>query len=240
MAREGIGVGSDGGACECCSAAAVDARPTLDISIETAAKRVLLADDDPVFCMITKKALTDWGYEVDVYHDGSRAWCAAQAEDAPHLFVLDWMMPGLDGEELCRRIRAARKSSPTYILMLTGRGAKADIVAGLRAGADDYLQKPADREELHARFRNAERIVELQLSLAKRIRELEGALEKVKQLQRLLPICAYCKKVRRDNNYWQQVEAYLSSFVDVRFSHGICPDCYDRIVEPQLRELEES
>src|SRR5438552_16151623 len=113
--------------------------------------------------------------------------------------------------------------------MRTGRGERSDIIAGLQAGADDYRQKPADREELRARIRNAERIIELQLSLAKRIKELENALLRVNQLQGLLPICAYCKKVRRDNNYWQQVEAYIASYVDVRFSHGICPDCYENI-----------
>jgi PleD family two-component response regulator len=225
-------------ACDASQPEAIDHGPTLDISIERASRRVLLADDDRVQCLILKRVLNEWGYSVDVYHDGTSAWSASQADDAPYIFVLDWMMPGLDGDELCRRVRSARKSSPTYILMLTGRGSKEDILAGLQAGADDYLQKPADRDELRARIRNGERIIELQLSLAKRIQELEGALEKVKQLQGLLPICAYCKKVRRDNNYWQQVEAYLSMYVDVRFSHGICPDCYESIVEPQLRELE--
>lgn len=211
---------------------------TRDLMIEREAKRVLLADDDPVQVLTLKKALTRWGFVVEVHRDGKKAWEAAQREDAPSLLVLDWTMPGLNGDEICRRIRALRTSKPTYILMLTGRRDKEDIIAGLHAGADDYLQKPANREELRARIRNASRTIELQLSLAKRVFELEAALSKVKQLQGLLPICAYCKKIRSDNNYWQQVESYLSSFSDVRFSHGICPDCYERIVEPQLRKYE--
>lgn len=203
-------------------------------------RRVLLADDDPVQCLILQKALEAWGFWVEVHQDGMAAWEASKRADAPHLYVLDWMMPGLDGEELCRRLRQQRRGNATYILMLTGRTELGDRIAGLEAGADDYLHKPADREELRARMRNATRIVQLQIQLANRVAELELALAKVKQLQGLLPICAYCKSIRQDDNYWLQVEAYLSTYSDVRFSHGICPSCFDSIVEPQLQEYEEA
>src|SRR5207249_755847 len=114
------------------------------------------------------------------------------------------------------------------------RGHRDDVVTGLESGADDYLTKPVDRAELRARLQAGRRVVELQASLAARVRELESALARVKQLQRLLPICCYCKKVRGDENYWQQVESYLAEHADMRFSHGICPECYEAVVRPQF------
>lgn len=201
-------------------------------------RRILLADDDPVYSMVLRNALGKWGYDVEHYKDGNAAWDAMQAPDAPNVLIVDWVMPGLDGIELCRRVRALGRREPIYILMLTGRDERDDIVAGLEAGADDYLSKPAHREELRVRIMNGIRTVELQLELARRICELETALASVKQLQGLIPICAYCKKVRSDENFWLQVEAYLARHSDLRFSHGICPDCYDSIIEPQLRDLE--
>jgi CheY-like chemotaxis protein len=182
-------------------------------------------------------ALTKWGYEVVLTRDGAEAWEMLQREDAPQLAILDWMMPYLDGLEVCRRARAASQPKPTYIILLTARGGREDIVAGLQAGADDYITKPFDREELQARVQVGMRIVTLQMSLAERVRELELALANVKQLQGLLPICSYCKKIRDDQNYWQQVEGYLSEHSSVEFSHSICPDCYEHIVKPELETL---
>jgi CheY-like chemotaxis protein len=122
--------------------------------------------------------------------------------------------------------------------MLTAKNEKEDVVAGLCAGADDYITKPFNRQELHARIKVGIRIADLQKSVADRVVELELALSRVKQLQGLLPICSYCKKVRDDQNYWQQVDSYISKHSEVAFSHGICPDCYDHLVEPQLQKLE--
>ena len=155
---------------------------------------------------------------------------------APRLAVLDWVMPGVDGAEINRRLRQRLTPTPPYVLLLTGRDGKADVVAGLQAGANDYVTKPFDREELRARIKVGRTVVELQQALADRIRELEDALSRVKQLQGLLPICCYCKKVRDDHNYWQQVEHYLAHHGDLRFSHSICPDCMRDVVGPQLRE----
>jgi phosphoserine phosphatase RsbU/P len=201
-------------------------------------ERVLVADDDPTHRLLLRNMLAKWGFDVELHGDGESAWEAMQRADAPHLLIVDWMMPGIDGLELCRRVRTIPTTQPTYIIMLTGRDEREDIVVGLLAGADDYLSKPAHRDELHARIRNGVRIIELQLKLARKIHELESALARVNQLQGLLPICAYCKKVRSDGNYWQQVEAYFATHSDVRFSHGICPGCYETIVEPELEALE--
>jgi response regulator RpfG family c-di-GMP phosphodiesterase len=108
------------------------------------------------------------------------------------------------------------------------------VVAGLDSGADDYVIKPFDAEELQSRVRVGQRVLDLQRRLADRVRELETALTQVKQLKGLLPICAYCKMVRDDRDYWQQVEEYLCTHTDVQFSHGICPTCWKDIVEPSL------
>ena len=112
-----------------------------------------------------------------------------------------------------------------------------DVLAGLRAGADDYISKPSNVEELQARVAIGVRIIELQKSLVDRVREMEGALREVKQLQGILPICAYCQKIRDDQNYWQRVEQYISEHTDAHFSHSVCPECYAQVVQPQLDEL---
>jgi DNA-binding response OmpR family regulator len=197
--------------------------------------RVLIADDEPVPRRILEAALTGWGHEVVATRDGPEAWEALRAPGAPKLAVLDWVMPGMDGVEVCRRLRQLPTQEPTYLIMLTGRGARQDVVAGLRAGANDYVTKPFDNEELQARVRVGQNVVELQARLAARLSELEGALSRVRRLQGLLPICCYCKKIRDDQNYWEQVETYLLDRSEVQFSHSICPDCLDR----ETRALDE-
>jgi phosphoserine phosphatase RsbU/P len=191
--------------------------------------RVLIAEDNLTARHALEIHLGQWGYEVVSTSDGVEAWDVFQSPPAPRLAILDWMMPQMDGLEVCRRVRSLATAEPPYIILLTARGHPEDIVAGLESGADDYLTKPVDRGELRARLQAGRRVVELQASLAARVRELEAALGRVKRLQHLLPICCYCKKVRNDENYWQQVEAYLCEHGDVQFSHGICPDCYEKV-----------
>jgi response regulator RpfG family c-di-GMP phosphodiesterase len=123
---------------------------------------------------------------------------------------------------------------PPYLILLTARARKEDVVTGLESGADDYVTKPFDRSELLSRVRTGERIVGLQANLAQRVRELEEALAQVNRLQGLLPICSYCKKVRDDGNYWHEVERYIADHADVHFSHGICPNCWYDVVAPEL------
>lgn len=196
--------------------------------------KVLIAEDDEVSRRVLEAFLSRWGFEVIATPDGAEAWRALQQPDAPHLIILDWMMPGVGGVELCRRVREGGHPSPAYIILLTARTSREDIVSGLESGADDYVTKPFHNEELRARVGGGARIVELQTSLAQRVRELEEALTRVQLLQGLLPICSYCKKIRNDQNYWQQVEAYISEHSGAVFSHGICPDCFERVVKPQL------
>jgi len=198
--------------------------------------RILIAEDDPVSRRVLEITLLRWGHELTVTCDGTQAWEALRSEDAPSLAVLDWMMPGMDGVEVCRMARRTPAPTPPYIILLTAKGGKEDIVAGIEAGANDYVTKPFNRDELRVRVDVGVRMVELQRSLAERVRELEAALAQVKQLQGIIPICSYCKKIRDDQNYWQRVESYISQHSEARFSHGICPDCYERVAQTQLEE----
>jgi DNA-binding response OmpR family regulator len=139
--------------------------------------------------------------------------------------LLDWMLPEMDGLDVCRRIRTTPAGRTLYLILLTTRNKKEDVIAGLDSGADDFITKPFDREELRARLRAGRRIVELQASLAQRVVELETAAARIKQLDGLLPMCSWCRKVRDDQNYWQAVEQYVASHSEVQFTHGICPTC---------------
>ncbi len=199
--------------------------------------KILIAEDDPVSRHVLAITLVKSGHEVVVASDGKEAWEALCGADAPPLAILDWMMPGTDGIEICRKLREADCATPTYIILLTAKSHREDIVAGLQAGANDYVTKPFERGELLARVQVGERVLELQRSLADRVRELEEALSRVRQLQGMLPICCYCKKIRDDQNYWQRVETYISQHSEAKFSHGICPDCYVEHAEPEMEKF---
>ena len=192
--------------------------------------RVLVADDEPTGATILARSLERWGLEVVVAHDGEEAWRIIDQDGGIAMAILDWMMPGADGPELCRRIRQDERHAHMHVILLTTRDSHADVVAGLDAGADDYLIKPFNPEELRARVHVGIRVLTLQDRLADRVAELQAALSKVKQLSGLLPICSYCKRIRGDENYWQKVESYLSEHTDAKFSHGICPQCYKTVL----------
>jgi phosphoserine phosphatase RsbU/P len=200
--------------------------------------RVLIAEDDAVSRHLLELALRRWGYDPVLAPDGSAALLAVESEPDLRLVLLDVMMPGTDGLEVCRGLRARPRGPHYYVIMLTARAAKDDVIEGLRAGADDYLAKPFDPEELRARLNVGARVVGLQRSLAERVAELEAAnlrleeaLGRVRQLQDLIPICSYCRRVRDDQNYWQQVEGYITAQTGASFSHGVCPDCYQNVSE---------
>ena len=199
--------------------------------------RVLIAEDDAVSRHLLEATLHKWGYEVVVTTDGLEALEVLRRPDAPSLASLDWMMPGMDGAEVCLRARELSAGRLIYIILLTAKGRKEDVVEGLTAGADDYIIKPFDRSEMKARMNAGERILRLQAELGARVKELELALANVKLLQGLLPICCYCKKIRNDQNYWQQVDTYIADHSEAQFTHGICPECRDKIVKPELERL---
>jgi DNA-binding response OmpR family regulator len=188
-----------------------------------------VADDEPGIRRLLQTTLTAASYEVVQAPNGDEALRHLQADDGPDIAVLDWMMPGLAGPEICRRCRERPRPVAPYLILVTARGRMADIVAGLEAGADDYLIKPFDLEELRARVAVGARVVRLQQDLVQRVRELEDALGREQRLQGLLPICSYCKKIRNDQNYWQRVETYIVEHSGAQFTHSICPDCHERV-----------
>lgn len=204
---------------------------------------ILIAEDDPVSCRILERTLAGWGHDVSIATDGRMAWDILKGADSPPLAILDIMMPEMDGREVCRKVRQLSSAIPPYLILLTAMSAKDNVVEGIQSGANDYLTKPFHREELKVRVEVGMQMLELQRVLANRVKELEEALSQVKQLQGLLPICSYCKKVRDDQNYWEKVDTYISDRIDVRFSHGICPECLDRVTseaKARKQELAES
>jgi diguanylate cyclase (GGDEF)-like protein len=135
----------------------------------------VVADDDRIATAILQRSLERWGVDVTVVHDGEAAWQVLSGGVTPDLAIVDWMMPGIDGIELCRRIRADPALASLYVLLLTGRGTRIDLIAGLDAGADDYMVKPIDAEELRARVNVGTRVVTLQRRLTERVSELQLA-----------------------------------------------------------------
>ena len=196
-------------------------------------KHILVVDDEIGALTLIGIMLERGGFGVLKAKDAKSALSVLD-QNTPDMIILDVMMPGMDGTEVCRKVRELPGREPPYIILLTTRHLKEDVVAGLDSGADDYVIKPFDRQELRSRLRVAERIVGLQGTLAERVRELETALAQVRQLKGLLPICSYCKKIRDDDNYWHQVDAYISIHSDINFSHSICPTCWKEKVEPDI------
>jgi len=201
--------------------------------------RILIAEDDAISRRMLEITLGKWEYEVLVTENGIEALKVLESPSAPALAILDVMMPGIDGLEVCRRIRSRSTQTPPFIILLTAKDRKEDVIDGIEAGANDYLTKPFNREELRVRLRVGSKMVELQRQLADRVAELEDAAEQIKQLQGILSICSYCKNIQSGENDWEKVEGYISEHTEAQFSHSICPDCYDRILQPQLDKRKE-
>jgi DNA-binding response OmpR family regulator len=200
--------------------------------------RILIAYDDPIAIRLLEHAIHKWGgYDVVPVRSGNAAWDVLQGSDPPSLAILDWIMPGLDGLEICRKVRGLPRLYGMYLILVTGKESRDDRLAGLRAGANDYITKPIDFAELEARVHVATHVIKLQLQLTARVQELESTLARVKRLERLLPICMYCKRIRDEQNSWHQIESYISSHSDAEFSHGVCAECYEQICMPQLNAL---
>lgn len=202
--------------------------------------RILIAEDDATSRLVLESLLKRWGYEVISTPDGNQAWTALQAKDAPRFAILDWMMPGMDGAEVCRKVRETERDCSTYIILLTALGRKEDIITGLEAGADDYVTKPFDMQELHARIKVGQRIIELQSTLSNRILELQDAMTHIKTLQGILPICMHCHKISDSHESWLKLEEYVEGHSDAQFSHGLCPECLEKYYPETDEETNES
>ena len=185
--------------------------------------KILAVEDDAVARAVLRQALRYLRHECIEASDGEGAWELLQ-KDPVRVVVSDWMMPRVDGLELCRRIRGQVGHEYVYFILLTGRDAtEENRTAAADAGVDDFLTKPLDRIELWTRLRVAERILRY--------------TTQVRQLEEMMPICSYCKKIRADQDYWQQLEGYISERTGSDFSHSVCPDCYERVMIPQLTRL---
>jgi CheY-like chemotaxis protein len=187
--------------------------------------RVLAVEDDPVARRVLRQALANLGHEVLEAEDGEGALDVLAREDIP-VVVSDWVMPRRDGLRLCEAIRARPHEDYIYFILLTAQTASFDNQReAADAGVDDFLTKPLDVNELWMRLRVAERIL--------------AYLSQVRSLEAIIPMCSYCKKVRDDQNYWQQVESYLNQHTGADISHSVCPECYQRVVLPELEKLKE-
>lgn len=185
--------------------------------------KILIAEDNFISRKLLTTTLEQFGHEVVSYTNGQDAWEAYDREPV-RVVVSDWLMPGLDGLGFCRKVRERSLTDYTYFILLTANvQGKETYSEAMQAGIDDFLSKPLDREQIWMRLRVAERIL--------------GYTTEISQLKDMMPICSYCKKVRDDNNYWQQVETYISEKTGTHFSHGVCPTCYDKEIKPQLEEL---
>ena len=187
--------------------------------------KILLAEDDYTSRLMLQVIFEKWQYKVVTAENGSEAWEKINSRNGVQIAVLDWEMPKMDGLELCRKIRELDRNTPIYIIMLTGRDTTDDIVHGLDAGADDYITKPFNENELRARIQVAERMVRVQESLASTVDELRLALEHVDTLQGILPICMHCHGIRSDDEAWHRLEKYIENNTMAKFSHSICPTC---------------
>jgi sigma-B regulation protein RsbU (phosphoserine phosphatase) len=186
---------------------------------------ILIAEDDLVCRKLLCRFVKGLGHRVVQAENGLMAWDLWLEYRSP-LIISDWLMPDMSGIELCQKIRSFHQNKYTYIIMITSMSGKENHLQAMDAGVDDFMNKPFDRDCVYARIRVAQRILNMQ----KEINTLSG----------LLPICTYCKNIRDDQNYWQRVEAYIERNSDVRFSHGVCPDCYEKYLKPQMVKLKSS
>jgi phosphoserine phosphatase RsbU/P len=185
--------------------------------------RILIAEDEVFSRALLQRALGRCGHEVVSVSDGTAAW-AVMRDEWFRVVISDWMMPGMDGLDLCRAIRREPGSEYVYFILLTSRERTSEnLNEAIEAGVDDFLSKPFEQDEVITRLRVAERIL--------------GYTTRIRQLEEILPVCSYCKKIRNDQQYWQRMEEYFNQAAGVGFSHSICPDCYNNHVVPQIDAL---
>lgn len=197
--------------------------------------RVLVAEDDETARNALVRLLQREGYDVTVVNDGQAAIDILLAPNPPHIALLDWAMPRLDGIHVCWAVRSIPSNPYTYIIMVTGRDQATDALAAFAAGVDDFLGKPLDGMHLLARLRCGERVLGLEQRCAERIADLEKAQDEVRNLKRLLPICVECGKVRDDRDYWREIDAYSRDPARAHPARGICPACVAGILQRNQR-----
>jgi CheY-like chemotaxis protein len=203
---------------------------------------ILIIDDDIANIKILGSTLPS-DYEI-LFALNAQEGIASAMANQPDLIILDIMMPGMDGCETCRQLKADERTRDIPLIFITVKNSEEDEVKGFELGAVDYIIKPFNpvivqaRVRTHVSLRLATRDVENKnIMLAARIEELENAKKEIKAIQSILPICSYCKKIRDDKDYWDQLDSYLQKHSGILFSHSVCPDCYEKYITPQLLHL---
>ena len=198
--------------------------------------KILIADDDKITRMALRNHLQKWGYEVAEAEDGQMALDFLMDENPPRLAILDWMMPEIEGVEICRRLQENENHLFIYTILLTIRKEKDDITRALDSGAYDFLSKPVHAGELRSRLGVGLRLIEAEEKLIKyaeeikfKNAELEKTIAEVKTLRGILPMCTNCRKVRDDKGYWSKIDAYITEHSDADFSYGFCPECAEKL-----------
>lgn len=188
--------------------------------------KVHIVEDDKTTRRLLENVTSMLGYDVRSYENGQQAWDAFTIE-RPQIVVSDWMLPEMDGLELCRKLRESMKESYTYFVLISAqKRSRPNLEAAINAGVDDFLKKPIGSDEIWNRMRVAERILNFN--------------QQVRRLESLIPICCYCKKVRNDGDLWEQIEQYVNERTGADFTHSICPSCMDTHVRPQMESYKQS
>ncbi len=193
---------------------------------------ILVVDDNPDNLRLLTKLLNEHHFKVRLAPNGARALATIRKE-APDLVLLDIMMPGMDGFEVCRQLRADEQTAHIPIIFISAMHETIDKVKAFTLGGVDYITKPFNAEEVLSRIKTHLTLRSLQKSLEYKNAQLQKALDEIKTLQGIIPICANCKKVRDGRGFWNQVETYISKHSEAKFSHSICPTCV-KVLYPDL------
>ncbi len=185
--------------------------------------KILVADDDRLTCSLLRGVFSKLGHDVITVNNGMDAWRKLK-EERIHLVTLDWMMPGLEGVQVCKRLRAEPGAHYTYAILVTGKLEESSFRMGMAAGADDFLTKPVDIGLLATRLRVAERILRLE--------------QEVGELKAALPVCIYCRRIRTDDEAWAKIEQYLAAHADVELSENVCRECYEKHLAAEINSLD--
>ncbi|WP_289020974.1 response regulator [Desulfobacter postgatei] len=186
---------------------------------------VMVVDDDPDVLPATSRMVRSLGYQVIEASNGTQCKTLLTSR-IPDLILLDVMLPDLDGTDLCRDLKADPKFSKIYIVLTSGlKTSSFDQADGLEFGAEGYIARPISNREFKARIKAMVRILLAERERDLLIVELKAALSKVKRLSGLLPFCSYCKKIRDDKGYWQQIDEYIRTYSEAELGDSICPNC---------------
>jgi len=193
---------------------------------------IVLIDDEVDYANMLRIRLESVGYNPSIFSDPLEGIMHIQ-KDPPDLILLDINMPGMDGLEMCKRLKESEKTRDVPVIFLTARVESQDVVRGFEVGGVDYITKPVNAQVLLARVKTHVSLKKAHDEQKVLIQQLQESLSEIKTLTGLLPMCAHCKKIRDDKGYWEKVEVYIEDHSEAEFSHGICPDCIKKLY-PEL------